>query len=1419
VRSFADAHVLLIGTGNHDTPTGGDRLVDVPSVATTLTDLRAAFTERCGVPADRVRKLLDPADPVEFGDAVATLADRSDGIAVLYFVGHGLVSPSGALHLATRRTDQRPNRLAHTAMPYATVRRTLLDGNAGTVVVVLDSCFSGRAVQALGAGGDLAALSELAGGYVLTSAGPNELSFAPDGLRHTAFSGALLRLLTDGDPDADGPLRLKDVHRRLARTLPAAGYPAPMSRSTGRVAELVVAANPAGPAAARPTTPSDECPYQGLATFDESSARWFFGREELTEQLVARLAARHADPRPLLVTGASGGGKSSLVRAGLLPAVSRGELGVAGSAGWPRVVLRPGADLTVTAELIPADGPAVIVVDQAEELFTAGATDDDRSAFVRALSRPGLLTVLAIRADALGRCAELPELAPALADPFLVGAMTIDQVRAGIERPATAAGLRLETGLAELILADLGTSPDAPASWTYESSRLPFLSHTLLATWRNRDGDRLTTDGYRATGGIKAAVTETASRAYGKLGPEVRDTARDLLLQLVRMEGDSVRARRVERDRLMTALARPEHAAEVLAAFTADDARLLTTDERTITVTHEALLHAWPLLGEWIEQERDSLPVAQRTASAAYEWMRDGRDGTALLRGDRLAQASAWAERQPDRVAPLTSRFLDASRRAGRRRRNRRIVLAATIGVLLMITGAAAAVAVRQRDSARDSAAEVTTVKTLEAARELRARAASLRDGDPAGAIRLALAASRVDDSRQSRSVLVETLVKTPFAGVVGRHDDEVHAVAATSDARLLATGAVGGSVRLWDLTTPAGTPAIASFAANGEAVLALAFSPDGKTLVTGGADETAVLWDVSDPRHPAQSAVVTSRDSWVSSVAFDRTGRLLAVGSSDRTVVFWDVTDTTAPRRLGAFGDREHEVTALAFSPSAALIVVASTADNAILLDVTDPAKPRKTAALPGHDNWMTAVAFSPDGKRLALGSRDATVSLWDVTDPRKPDRLAVITEHIGTVMAVGFAPDGRTLTTAGDDRRLITWDLADARKPRRTATLAGHTDSVWAFAYAGDHLFSGSSDRSVIAWHPGGAVPSPGGTLRSETEILAAAISPTERTLVTASDENGDAQVWDLGVETPRPAGTLDGDDQVFSVAYAPGGDVVVTGDGDGYLRFWNVRDPARPVLLSAVRGHTDVIMSLAFSRDGTRLATGAYDRSVVLWDVRDPADPKRGPSLGGHAGGVSGVAFAPDGRTLLTADRSAVLWDIGVDPPTRLAELTGHFNVVNGVAFSPDGSRVAASSADRTTSLWDVRDRAGPVRLSLLAGHDGFALTAAFHPTAPLLAVGGYDHTTQLWDVTDPVVPLLVATLGGHTGGISRTLFAPSSPVLITTSEDHTAVLWKIHDLIRVTTYPREEACHRIGGTITADEWNRLLPGITYHDPCAT
>lgn len=490
-------------------------------------------------------------------------------------------------------------------------------------------------------------------------------------------------------------------------------------------------------------------PYRGLASFQPDDAGWFFGRERLASLLVSRLRDQCREGGLLVVVGASGSGKSSLLRAGLLPALREGALNLPGSSDWPTALFTPGArPMTELAARLasaqsgdggqPPEGAQpskptarhgradrlVLVVDQFEETFTSCADEDERRSFIAALQAAAdhrtALVVVGLRADFYPHALRYPELFRALQrHQVLVGPMTVAELRDAITGPARRAGLDVEDGLVEVLLRDLAPAAQrSRPSAAHDPGALPLLSHALLATWELSHGGRLTLAAYQDSGGIDGAVAASAEQVYAGLSPTRQDVARRMFARLVRIADDTAYTRRrVPRSDIAPGDgSRAEEQgghddpALVLDAFIAK--RLITAGtDRTdqVEIAHEALLGAWPRLRQWLEGEGAAARARRRLTAEAEAWRDSGREPTALYRGERLAAAEEWAA-DPTCAAdltPLEREFLGAgaeqrraSEQAARRRAALLTGLTAALAALTVAAGTLAVVAYRQQEDA-----------------------------------------------------------------------------------------------------------------------------------------------------------------------------------------------------------------------------------------------------------------------------------------------------------------------------------------------------------------------------------------------------------------------------------------------------------------------------------------------------------------------------------------------------------------------------------------------------------------------------------------------------------------------------------------------------------------------------------------------
>ncbi len=1439
------------------------RLPPVPAAATTVTALAECMVERVGLDPAKLSVLLDPANPEKLSAALVDAAEQATDVLLFYYVGHGLVSPRGELHLATRATlDLTRGVPAYQALPYSVVTDVLARCRARLVVVILDCCFSGRAsIQDL----------RQHGAFLLASAGYEESAWAPPGQSRTTFTGALIELLADGEPSAPPWMTLSHVYQCLDRTLDARKAPRPHRQATDKTDQLPLVPNrgyrePA-PSRLPGAVPDDGfSPYRGLAAFGQQDADLFFGRDDMICRLRDRLAA--VPEGPLMVSGPSGSGKSSLLQAGLIPALRGVEparrIVTITPGGDPleqlgRVSGSPAAELR---ELVSADParfadlfqdaiPPLLVVDQFEELFTAGADETTRRLFIEALcaaSRPrgdvpaAAQVIITVRADFDGYCAAYPILIGALEQHVVVGPMNADQLREAIEQPAQRAGLALQDGLAELLLEDLQATDRSPA--TLQSGVLPLLSHALLETWQHREGLVLTLAAYRATGGISQALARSADLTLGGLGDEEKDCAKQMLLRLVHVGDGTDDTRR--RTRLSDLLpgretARYDSYLRALNQFVA--ARLVTADEGAAQIAHEALIRAWPQLRMWLDEDRVKLLVRQQLAQDAETWQHAGADPAYLYTGSRLAAVrTATGEGAGTRTArrkgvpPRTASqrivatglsaqeqtFIAASIRREHRRTRRTRQVIATLTILLLLALTAGGYAVKQGRSA-------TSQRDAAIARQLASEASGL--GDFSLAAQLSLAAYRISPVNEAKSTLLSILTRPIAVRLLG-HSAQVSQLAYSASGRFLASASIDQTVRIWDVSAP-GRPRPLKVIQSDSTADFVAWHRN--LLVTPAATGIA-LWDATDPARPRRLADLTC--STIYKVALSQDGRILAA-SFGSGVQLWDVADPMHARTLARLPrDVRDPVAALAFSPNGDVLATAPLNSAVQLWDIAGPhgITPLSTLhlsyaprALLNFPNVLY-LAFSPDGRTLAgAASANQETLLWDVTDRRHPLPLPPIAGFKVAVGAVQFTPSGGMLAIGLGNGSVALEDMANRRHPASLTTLTSHGGPIVAAVFSpdGDTLATGANDHNIRLWDVTAPTGSAADTLTGYNGGIHRVTFRPDGKVAAISTSDNTTTLWDTrNPFRPLRLKTLASKALWGIAAFSPSGRTLATGYGTSVI-LWNVSIPAAtvpvrtllgPSAIAPAFGTLNYALSAAFSSDGHLLATGYAVADVVLWDVADPAHAR----FLGFLRGIDGLyaqslAFSPRGHLLAVGGNNTTHFYDVTDPvhPREVGALPGNYQGIDQVTFRPDGKILATATGAGTVALWDVTNPAKPHLLSsisLSSGNSpGSVPDVAFSSDGRTIAFP-QGSAVRLVDVTDPAHPADIATLTGHTAIVRSVAFRPRGDILASGSDDKTLTLQR-------TSLPwaAQYICETSGTPLTRAEWQAYIHDLAYDPPC--
>src|SRR5271165_4292311 len=498
------------------------------------------------------------------------------------------------------------------------------------------------------------------------------------------------------------------------------------------------------------------------------------------------------------------------------------------------------------------------------------------------------------------------------------------------------------------------------------------------------------------------------------------------------------------------------------------------------------------------------------------------------------------------------------------------------------------------------------------------------------------------------------------------------------------------------------------------------------------------------------QSPVFRQDDDLVSSVAWSPDGKTLASGSDDHTVKLWEVATA---KLLSTLEGHAGSVLSVAWSPDGKTLASGS-GDNTVKL--WDTATGKLLSTLKGHTDVVESVAWSPDGKTLASGSGDHTVKLWEAATGKL---LSTLEGQTDPVWSVAWSPDGKTLASGSGDHTVKLWEAATGKL---LSTLEGHTDLVRSVAWSpdGKTLASGSGDHTVKLWDAAtGKLLS---TLKGHADLVrSVAWSPDGKTLASGSGDQT-VELWDTA--TGKLLSTLKGHtDVVESVAWSLDGKTLASGSRDHTVKLW---EAATGKLLSTLEGHTNWVLSVAWSPDGKTLASGSFDKTVKLWEV---ATGKLVTTFQGHTGAVRSVAWSPDGKTLASGsdDQTVKLWEVATGK--LVTTFQGHTAVVESVAWSPDGRSLASGSGDQTVKLWEA---ATGKLLSTLKLHTDSVWSVAWSPDGKTLASGSGDHTVELWE-TATGKPL--SNLQWHTHAVYSVAWSPDGKTLASGSGDNTVKLW--------------------------------------------
>ncbi|MCT7977949.1 nSTAND1 domain-containing NTPase, partial [Laspinema olomoucense] len=1072
-------------------------------------------------------------------------------------------------------------------------------------------------------------------------------------------------------------------------------------------------------------------PYKGLNKFDVEDKDLFFGRDQFLTGLVNELEQSNL----ILLMGASGSGKSSVVRAGLIPWLAQKW-----GSRFVKIILTPDRDPfdsfyasllskykqsdaqiareakadtlhRVITKLKQPDEYWLIVLDQFEELFTTTQADK-RDLFINSLVHLNKTQLNAVkiigtmRADFLDKLSPHPKLAK-ITDKHrpLIAEMQPDELRLAIEQPAAHHGVIFEPELVTEILNDIKG----------QAGYLPLLQYTLNLLWGTQveqglgQNRTLKLETYHQIGRVQGALQKHVDAIYEALSLDEQQATQRIFLKLVDIGEDAASGGEWKpvRRRASKALFHDESEQEVLAKLI--DQKLLVSDrsrnsqESTIDITHEILLTSWTTLNTWIKENREAIAIRNRLNHDLNLWKSQKSDAE-LWSGSKLEQV---LELRIDSIfnqvlggfSPEENQFIDSSRGLRDRQRHRTLIVVSSFFVVaLMVAGFGGwqwrlAEISKRETIVRNSELLFNQGQNFDSLIEILRIAIPLQNSLLKEKFTLSI-----------KGHLIDAVYAKKEHQRLGKHQDSVHSIAFSPEGKALASGSNDKTIKLWNVKTG---EEIHTLTGHQAGVWSIAFSPEGKALASGSNDKTIKLWNVETGE---EIHTLTGHQDAVTSILFSPDGKILASESADKTIKLWNVKT----------GEEIHTLT--------------------------------------GHQDLVWSIAFSPDGKTLASGSGDKTIKLWNV---ETGEEIRTLTGHQGGVWVIAFNPDGQTLASGSNDKTIKLWNVKTGEEIH---TLTGHQNLVWSIAFSpdGKTLASGSGDKTIKLWNveTGEEIH----TLTGHQDgVWSIAFSPDRKTLASGS---GDKTIKLWNVETGEEIHTLTGhQDAVTSIAFSPDSKTLASGSNDKTIRLWNVESWEEIHTLS---GHQNAVTSIAFSPDGKTLASGGGDKIIQLWDVETGEEIH---TLTGHQDGITSIAFSLNGKTIASGsrDKTIKLWD--VETGEEIHTLTGHQDLVWTIAFSPDGKTLASGSEDKTIKLWNVETGE---EIYTLSGHQDFVWSIAFSFDGKTLVSGSRDKTIKLWNVE---IGQEIHTFIGHQHWVRSIAFSFDGKTIASGSRDKTIKLWNV------------------------------------------
>lgn len=1166
-------------------------------------------------------------------------------------------------------------------------------------------------------------------------------------------------------------------------------------------------------------------PYKGLRPFQEADSAHFYGRERVVSTLLECLTLATTDySRFLAVVGPSGSGKSSVVKAGLFPALRNGE--IPGSDQWYIVEMTPGADPigaleTTLLSIAPAqhadrikqlrhkadlastldvmlpnpDEEVFLLIDQFEEIFTLLDDEQERKCFLDLLtqvvvSRESRIRLLiTLRADFYDR----PLLYEGFGDLLrkrteVVLPMSRSELSDAIVKPADYIGMIFETGLVDRIVEDVIQQPGA----------LPLLQYTLTELFERRQDQRITFRAYQQLDGVSGALVRRAESVYEGFNEEQRAITKQIFLRLVSI-GDGVEdtRRRVLRGELLSIHANNDLVSDVLNAYA--KYRLLSFDYEadsrapTVEVAHEALIRKWDRLQLWLSNSRESLRVHRELSRAAYEWQAAKRNNNFVAMGARLIRFEELSCSDYITLSENEIAYVKTSVAIRQRGVNRRRAVIMVLVLFLVVSISLAGIAFNQRDRA-DSEAKVARSRELAASALVNRNSVDL-------SLLLSLESLQVENTFEGRNSLLLGLQTYPrLLRLLHGHSDALRTLALAPEDRIMASAGREGEIILWDTSTYA--PIGEVFSDHTDWINTLSFSPDMQWLASGGEDGLVMIWDIQT--HTALVEPISNVGDSVLSLLFDVSGDWLFIGNEAGQIYIYDLENLTLLDEV----IQAHDGAVLSLVGANNNTLIASVGaddvihvwDSSILGGMSfDSIEPVET--LIAHQNWVMDAVFSPDGKLLASGDADGRILFWN-TNTGELSHMAQ-RAHGASVRGLDFSNNGDYLVSVSDDGLLLIWKTSTGELV--DGIVGVREEGLWDVAYAIDNIVTVGTSGDIAVWSAQ-SQPTLGLYVDEvDEQLLTTEFSPDASRLVVAGGLENMFTIQMYDSVTHAVIQTFRGHEgSVTSLDFSADGELLVSSSLDRTVRIWSAENGESLATLQLPDSVFDSVIWMDAAGENY-IAAADNTGTITIWQQQATGWQITDQLL--HDDRVEAIAVDTNGERLVAGLRSGLIYIWSLESRRQIVDpLRQHNAGILGLAFSPDGHYLVTASRDTSILVWDMSSL--PNTIDRLRVHDNWVMDVAFHPDGHLMASAGGDGNVILWDTStwqqigDP--------FDGHTDWVSDLVFRPYGDVLVSVGRDGRVVQWSV----AIEDW-QEIACQIANRRFSVDELTRYLGSATLNE----